>query len=292
MMNQSRRKPQRQEKSSRTTTSGIKDPAAMRASSISSSRIWIAMLRGVNVGGHGRMSMVELRTALSSPSFQNVQTYIQSGNIVFQLNDEDRTDDANTNNCAAAGAAVDPSVTVKSQLSLAMDNHFGWHPDVIVRSYHDFQTAVQDENPYKLHATSDPSKVHLFFLDYYCNENNNSGDDAGDKPESAAQITDVLSEAVAAMEAARAESEQFTLFHNEADNTGSGGGGGGVVYLYAPDGIGRSKLVRTLEQSLLQTGSRKKKRSSQELTVVVTGRNARTCQKLLSLANEDTMMSS
>lgn len=46
-------------------------------------KTYIALLRGINVGGHKKIKMADLRTALEDVGFQSVQTYIQSGNIVF-----------------------------------------------------------------------------------------------------------------------------------------------------------------------------------------------------------------
>ncbi|WP_417876299.1 DUF1697 domain-containing protein [Winogradskyella sediminis] len=45
---------------------------------------YIALLRGINVGGHKKMLMAELRELLSKSGFENVKTYIQSGNVTFQ----------------------------------------------------------------------------------------------------------------------------------------------------------------------------------------------------------------
>jgi len=45
---------------------------------------WAFLLRGVNVGGHNILKMAALRIALLNAGFLNVQTYIQSGNIVVQ----------------------------------------------------------------------------------------------------------------------------------------------------------------------------------------------------------------
>lgn len=44
---------------------------------------WIAFLRGVNVGGKNKLPMAELCAALDAANFTNVQTYIQSGNVIF-----------------------------------------------------------------------------------------------------------------------------------------------------------------------------------------------------------------
>lgn len=45
---------------------------------------YIALLRGINVGGHNKIKMVELRTSLEQLGLQNIKTYIQSGNILFE----------------------------------------------------------------------------------------------------------------------------------------------------------------------------------------------------------------
>lgn len=49
--------------------------------------IYIALLRGINVGGHNKVPMAELRDTLSKAGLKNVQTYIQSGNIVFETSE-------------------------------------------------------------------------------------------------------------------------------------------------------------------------------------------------------------
>lgn len=45
---------------------------------------YIALLRGINVGGHRKIKMADLRILLEDLNFSNVTTYIQSGNIVFK----------------------------------------------------------------------------------------------------------------------------------------------------------------------------------------------------------------
>jgi len=47
-------------------------------------KTYIALLRGINVSGHKKILMVDLRALLKKVGFQDVQTYIQSGNVVFQ----------------------------------------------------------------------------------------------------------------------------------------------------------------------------------------------------------------
>jgi uncharacterized protein (DUF1697 family) len=49
---------------------------------------FIALLRGINVGGNNIIKMADLRDCLQSEGFGNVQTYIQSGNVVLQSDQE------------------------------------------------------------------------------------------------------------------------------------------------------------------------------------------------------------
>jgi uncharacterized protein (DUF1697 family) len=51
--------------------------------------IYIALLRGINVGGH-RVTMEELRRLFTELGFANVRTYIQTGNVFFEAPEQDR----------------------------------------------------------------------------------------------------------------------------------------------------------------------------------------------------------
>ncbi|WP_127483532.1 DUF1697 domain-containing protein [Paenibacillus ehimensis] len=46
--------------------------------------IYIALLRGINVSGHNKIKMAELKRALEAMGLHRVQTYIQSGNVLFE----------------------------------------------------------------------------------------------------------------------------------------------------------------------------------------------------------------
>ncbi|MCB1269082.1 MAG: DUF1697 domain-containing protein, partial [Microthrixaceae bacterium] len=48
-----------------------------------SSDRFVALLRGINVGGRNKVPMAELRSALTERGLSDVRTYIQSGNVVF-----------------------------------------------------------------------------------------------------------------------------------------------------------------------------------------------------------------
>ena len=45
---------------------------------------YVALLRGINVGGNSKVSMKELKKAFESLNFKNVSTYINSGNVIFE----------------------------------------------------------------------------------------------------------------------------------------------------------------------------------------------------------------
>ena len=47
-------------------------------------KTYIVLLRGINVSGKNKLPMADLRELLSKLNFQNVQTYIQSGNIILE----------------------------------------------------------------------------------------------------------------------------------------------------------------------------------------------------------------
>jgi uncharacterized protein (DUF1697 family) len=46
---------------------------------------YVALLRGINVGGRNKISMADLRAVFEAAGFANVSTYIQSGNVAFEF---------------------------------------------------------------------------------------------------------------------------------------------------------------------------------------------------------------
>lgn len=51
---------------------------------------YVALLRGINVGGNNTVKMAELRTHMEKAGMQNVLTYINSGNVIFETNEKDK----------------------------------------------------------------------------------------------------------------------------------------------------------------------------------------------------------
>jgi uncharacterized protein (DUF1697 family) len=54
------------------------------------STTWVALLRGINVGGRNRILMADLRTCFEDAGYTDVRTYIQSGNVVFGADEPER----------------------------------------------------------------------------------------------------------------------------------------------------------------------------------------------------------
>jgi uncharacterized protein (DUF1697 family) len=102
--------------------------------------VWVALLRGVNVGGAGKLPMAEFRAMLSGMGFGGVQTYIQSGNAVFESDLGTERLEANIREGVAAG--------------------FGFAPETFVLTAEEIAEALAD-HPFQ---AADPKLVHVVFL--------------------------------------------------------------------------------------------------------------------------------
>lgn len=105
---------------------------------------YIALLRGINVGGHNKLPMAELRELLDDLGLQNIQTYIQSGNVVFKSEDQDT------------------SVLAK-RIGEAIDERYGFKPTILVLTREEFEDAIAS-NPFP-EAKNEPKTLHLYFLE-------------------------------------------------------------------------------------------------------------------------------
>ena len=89
---------------------------------------YLALLRGINVGGRNKVSMTDLRDVAAALGHADVVTYIQSGNLVFTSPDTDVARIADTLEAeVAVRLAVRPAVVVISGPDLAQvvrDNPF------------------------------------------------------------------------------------------------------------------------------------------------------------------------
>ncbi len=101
---------------------------------------YVALLRAVNVGGTGKLPMTELKTLCVQAGFDKVQTYIASGNIVFE--------------------SKEPATRVKSTLESHLHAHAKKPIDVFVRTALEMRSILA-ANPF---TQPEPKFVYAFFL--------------------------------------------------------------------------------------------------------------------------------
>lgn len=169
----------------------------------------VVLVRGINVGGKNRLTMAELRAAISSAGGAECQTYIQSGNAV----------------CASS---VDSTAVADE-----VERRAGFRPVVVTASATDFIAAAA-ASPFDL-TDGDGRTVHLYFGQLPIEFDVGGARDLATPSERIAHI-------------------------------------GRCVYLWAPDGIGRSKLAASVERFA---------------SAPLTARNARTVLRLCDMVGAD-----
>jgi len=174
---------------------------------------YIAMLRGINVSGHKMVKMEALRASFGALRLSNVQTYVQSGNLVFGVG----------NGSVAA-------LSEKIEQRILRD--FGFSVPVFLRTAKELEEIIKD-NPFLKETAIDHSKLHITFLS-----------DAAPKT------------APEALQPLEVKPEQFHAI-------------GRQIYLYCPNGYGRTKLSNTAIERKLSVGA--------------TTRNWRTVNTLLAM---------
>jgi len=101
---------------------------------------FLSMLRGINVGGKNKVTMRLLKQELASLGLDEVQTYVQSGNVVF------------TTKLSAAD--------VKTKIERAIKSKFGFDVLVFIRSGKELADVITN-SPYR---QKDETKLHITFL--------------------------------------------------------------------------------------------------------------------------------
>jgi uncharacterized protein (DUF1697 family) len=176
--------------------------------------VLVSMLRGVNVGGHNKISMAELRALYESLGLQYPRTFVQSGNVVFRTKER---------NLPALAKRIED----------AIEQRFGFRCDVIVRTPAELKGVIA-RNPFGKHRNVDPGKLLVTFLANHPNA------------EARDQVLRI-----------KIDPEELHIDGRE-------------VYIYFPNGMGRSKLSwPSIGKKLATTG---------------TGRNWNSVTKLLEIA--------
>lgn len=174
----------------------------------------IVLLRGINLGSRNRIAMPELRDLLTHEGFEDVRTYVASGNVVL------------SSRMAPERLACECRKLIAS--------HFGLEIEVVARS-RDELAEVVERNPLGKVAAN-PKRYQVSFL--------------------SAELPAAVS---AKLEQARVDPEQFVVIGRE-------------VYVWHPEGVGRSKLWTAL--------------AGRGLGVTATARNWTTVTTLLAMADE------
>lgn len=105
---------------------------------------YISLLRGINVSGQKMIKMELLTEMYKGLYFENIQTYIQSGNVVFQFKKSENKD-------------------LEEIISSQIQKSFGFEVPVIVLDKDELKAIIQC-NPYKADKTKDVPFLHVTFL--------------------------------------------------------------------------------------------------------------------------------
>ena len=103
----------------------------------------IALFRGINVGGRNVLPMAKLRRELETLGLENVRTYIQSGNVVFDT-------------------ASQADEVLAEEIRDRIETGYGFRPHLLLLGQDDLQAAIEN-NPFP-EAISDPKTLHFYFL--------------------------------------------------------------------------------------------------------------------------------
>lgn len=106
--------------------------------------IYVALLRAVNLGGHNRVAMADLRSLLSDLGFSNPRTVLQSGNAVFESE-------------SATGKQLEHLLERATAKKLGVDT------DYFVRTAAQWHAIVAD-NPFPDEARADPAHLVVTLL--------------------------------------------------------------------------------------------------------------------------------
>ncbi len=105
---------------------------------------YVALLRGINVGGHKPVKMEELKKAFESMGFQNVKTLLASGNVLFE------------------SPKMGTDILVK-QIEEKLEQELGYEVGVLLRTMEEIQN-LADANPFKNIELTQKTRLYITFL--------------------------------------------------------------------------------------------------------------------------------
>lgn len=106
-------------------------------------QVYVSLLRGINVGGHNKIKMADLKKVYTGAGMADVQSYIQSGNVVFR--------------------SPDDASTVQQTLEAAIALKFGFAVDVLIRTANDW-ARIAKTHPFTDVPDFEEKKVYVTVL--------------------------------------------------------------------------------------------------------------------------------
>ena len=106
---------------------------------------FIAILRGINVGGKNKLLMTDLKVLFKEMGFSDIATYIQSGNVIF------------------SSRSLKNNAEIETKIAKGIEEQFKLNIPVIVRSKEEFKTII-NENPYAQTSDFEIQKMHITFF--------------------------------------------------------------------------------------------------------------------------------
>jgi uncharacterized protein (DUF1697 family) len=149
---------------------------------------FVALLRGINVGGHRKVPMAELRNLATGLGLEGARTYVASGNLLFH---------------SEAAAA-----TLEQKLERSLRDRFGFEVDVLVRSAADW-ARYQAGNPMREESGRQPNLVMMTL---------------GKRPASDADVDALRARASASERVERVQDAIWTWFGDGAGRSKIGSG--------------------------------------------------------------------
>ena len=107
-------------------------------------KVIISLLRGVNLAGHKKIKMDALRALYESLGLRDVQTYINSGNVIFRTGGRDLA-------------------SLTRRIEDGIERTFGFRSDTIVRTVPELRDAIAG-NPFASRPGVDPKRLVVTFL--------------------------------------------------------------------------------------------------------------------------------
>ncbi len=177
---------------------------------------YISLLRGINVSGQKKIRMIELRSLYEALGLSHVQSYLQSGNVVF-------------------GSDIKNPLKLAGIIEKQIELSYGYTVSVFIRDAADFQRILAT-NPFLAEQREGRARLYVTFL--------------RERPSP---------EAIANLTVPANETGQFALGERE-------------IFLFVPDGYGRTKLSNNFFE--------------RKLNMPATTRNWKTVNALYQMAGE------